>query len=71
MQSKQVMNDDLGRERQIASEPVAKINNPEPCLTMLLEKLRKSDWSFGDCCLYLQHTFEDQPWLLRESGETA
>ena len=22
-------------------------------------------------CLYLQHIFKDQPWLLRESGETG
>ena len=24
-----------------------------------------------DCCLYLQHIFKDQSWLLRESEETA
>ena len=48
------------------SEPVTKITtNSEPCLTMLLEKLRKSDWSSADCCV------KDQPWLLQESKETA
>ena len=65
------MNRDLGGARQIASQPVAKITiDPEPCMTMLLEKLRKSDRSLGDCCLCLQHTFKDQPWLLQVSGET-
>ena len=39
-------------------------------MTMLLEKLRKSDRSLGDGCLCLQHMFKDQPWLLRVSGET-
>ena len=39
-------------------------------MTMLLEKLRKSNRSLGDCCLCLQHIFKDQPWLLRVSGET-
>ena len=51
-------------------QPVAKITiDPEPCMTMLLEKLRKSDRSLGDCCLCLQHIFKDLPWLLRVSGE--
>ena len=45
-------------------------NLPEPCVTMLLEKLRKSDRSLDDCCLCLQHMFKDEPWLLRVSGET-
>ena len=53
------------------SQPVAKITiDPEPCMTMVLEKLRKSDQSLGDCCLCLQHMFKDQPWLLWVSGET-
>ena len=34
------------------------------------EKLRKSKWSLADCCVYAQHVFEDQPWLLRETEET-
>ena len=54
-----------------ASQPIAKITiDPEPCITMLLEKLRKNDRSLGDCCLCLQHMFKDQPWLLQVSGET-
>ena len=62
----------LGRaRRRVASEPVAKITiDPEPFMTMLLEKLRKSDQCLGDCCLCLQHMFKDRPWLLRVSGET-
>ena len=59
----------LGGARQVASQPAAKITiDLEPCMTMLLEKLRKSDRSLGDCCLCLQHMFKDQPWLLRVSG---
>ena len=42
----------------------------EPCMTMLLEKLRKRDRSLTDCCLCLQHIFKDEPWLLWVSGET-
>ena len=62
---------DLGGARRAANQPVAKITiDPEPCMTMLLEKLRKSDRSLGDCCLCLQHMFKDQQWLLRVSGET-
>ena len=38
-------------------------------MTMLLEKLQKSDRSLDDCCLCLQHILKDQPWLLRVSGE--
>ena len=65
------LNRDLGRERQVASQPVAKIAiDLEPCMTMLLEKLRKSDQSLEDCCLCLEHIFKDQPWLLRVSEET-
>ena len=62
----------VGRDAlRVTSQPVAKITiDPEPCMTMLLEKLRKSDRSLGDCCLYLQHMFKDQPGLLRVSGET-
>ena len=61
---------DLGGARWVASQPVTKIAiDPEPCMTMLLEKLRKSNRSLGDCCL--QHIFKDQPWLLRVSGETT
>ena len=61
---------DLGGVRLVTSLPVAKITiDPEPCMAMLLEKLRKSDRSLGDCCLCLQHMFKDQPWLLRVSGE--
>ena len=63
--------DVLGRARQVASQPFTKITiDPEPCMTMLLEKLRKSDWSLRDCCLCLQHIFKDEPWLLWVSGET-
>ena len=66
-----VLNRDLGRERRVASQPVAKITiDPEPCMTMLLEKIRKSVRSLGDCCLCLQHMFKDQPWLLLASRET-
>ena len=62
---------DLGRVRWVMSQPVAKITiDLEPCMTMLLEKLQKSDLSLGDCCLCLQHIFKNQPWLLRVSGET-
>ena len=62
---------DLGGARRVVSQPVAKITvDPEPCMAMLLEKLRKSDRSLGDCCLCLQQIFEDQPWLLRVSGDT-
>ena len=65
------LNRDLGGARCVASQPVAKITtDPEPCMAMLLEKLRKSDRSLGDCCLCLHHMFKDQPWLLRVSGET-
>ena len=39
-------------------------------MTMLLEKLRKSDRSLRDCYLCLQHTFKDESWLLWVSGET-
>ena len=61
---------DLGGARRVASQPVAKITiDPESCMTILLEKLRKSGRSLGDCCLCLQHIFKDQPWLLRVSGE--
>ena len=46
------MNRDLGRVRRVAIQPVAKIIiDLEPCMTMLLEKLQKSDRSLGDCCL--------------------
>ena len=39
-------------------ETITKITiDPEPCKTMLLEKLRESYWSLGDCCLCLQHTY--------------
>ena len=45
----------LGGARRVASQPVAKITiDPEPCMAMLLEKLRKSDRSLGDCCLCLR-----------------
>ena len=44
--------------------------DPEPCMTMLLEKLPKSDRSLIDCCLCLQHIFKDEPLLLWVSGET-
>ena len=61
----------LGGARRVASWPVAKITiDPEPCMTILLEKLQKSDRSIGDCCLCVQHMSKDQPWLLRVSGET-
>ena len=66
------LNHNLGGARRIASQPVVKITiEPEPmhAMEMLLEKLRKSDRSLGDCCLCLQHTVKDQPWLLRVSGE--
>ena len=57
---------DLGGARRVASQPVAA--NPEACITMLLnEKLRKSDWALADSC---GNIFKDQPWLLRESGQT-
>ena len=39
-------------------------------MTMLLEKLRKSDRSLRACYLCLQHTFKDEPWLMWVSGET-
>ena len=33
------------------SQPVTKITtNPEPCVTMMLEKLRKSGWFLVDSC---------------------
>ena len=65
------MNRDLGGVRQVVSQPVVQITiDPEPCMTMLLEKLRKSDRSLGGCCLCLPHMFKDQPWLLRVSEET-
>ena len=45
----------LGGARRVVSQPFAKITiDPEPCITMLLEKLCKSDRSLGDCCLCLQ-----------------
>ena len=66
-----VFNCDLGGARRDTSQPVAKITiDPEQCMAMLLEKLRKSDWSLRDCCLCLQHMFKDQPWMLWVSGET-
>ena len=40
-------------------------------MTMVLEKLRKSDRSLRDCYLCLQYTFKDEPWLLWLSGETG
>ena len=62
---------DLGGARRVASQLIAKITiDPEPCMAMLLEKLRKSDRSLGDYCLCLQHICKDQPWLLRVSGDT-
>ena len=65
------LNCDLGSARQVVSQSVAKITiDPEPCMPMLLEKLRKSDRSLGHCCLCLEHAFKDQPWLLRVSGDT-
>ena len=46
-------------ETSITREAVAKIITiPEPCLTVLLEKLR-------------EFFFTDQPWLLQKRGETA
>ena len=55
---------DLGGARRVASQLVAKITiDPEPC-TLMLEKLQKSNRSFGDCCRCLQHMSKDQPWLL-------
>ena len=60
-----------GGARRVASQPIAKMTiDSELCTTVLLERLRKSDRSLGDCCLCLQHIFKDQPWLLRVSGET-
>ena len=65
------LNRDLGGVRWVASQPVTKITiDPEPCMTMLLEKLRKSERSLGDCCHCLLHMSKDQPWLLWVSGET-
>ena len=65
------LNRNLGGARWVTIHPVAKIIiDPEQCMTMLLEKLRKSDQFLGDCCLCLQHMFTDQPWLLRVSRET-
>ena len=62
---------DLRGARRVTSQPVAKIIiGMEPCMTLLLEKLQKSDRSLGGCCLCLQHIFKAQPWLLRVSGET-
>ena len=56
--------DVLGGARRFASQPFAKITiDPEPCMTMLLEKLRKSDRSLRDCCLCLQHIFKDEPCM--------
>ena len=69
--SGRVETDVLGGARRFASQPFAKIIiDPEPCMTMLLEKLRKSDRSLRDCCLCLQHIFKDEPWLLWVSEET-
>ena len=65
--------DVLGGARRVASQPFVKITiDPEPCMTMLLEKLRKSDRSLRACYLCLQHTFKDEPWLIMMwvSGET-
>ena len=62
---------DLGGARRVASQLVVKITiDPEPC-TLMLEKLQKSNRSFGDCCRCLQHMSKDQPWLLWVSGETT
>ena len=45
--SGQVETDVLGGVRRVVSQPFAKITiDSEPCMTMLLEKLRKSDWSW-------------------------
>ena len=65
------LNHDLGGD-ETGREPACRENNnlTGTMMTMLLEKLRKSDRSLGDCCLCLQHLFKDQPWLLRVSGET-
>ena len=64
------LNRDLGWARWVASQLVVKISpDPEPCMAMLLEKLRKIDRSLGDGCLCLQHTLKDQSWLLRVSGD--
>ena len=69
--SGRVETDVLGGARRLASQPFAKITiDPEPCMTMLLEKLRKSDRSLRACYLCLQYTFKDEPWLLWVSGET-
>ena len=66
-----ILNHNLGGMRGVMSQPVVRIiTNPEPCITMLLEKLRKSDGSLADCYLYLQHVFKDQVWLLWESRES-
>ena len=62
-----VLNHDQGWTRWVARITT----NLEPCITMLLEKLQKSDWSLADCCVYLQHTFKNQPRLLWESGEIS
>ena len=63
--------DVLGGVRQVASQPFLKITfDPESCMTMLLEKLRKSDWSLEDCYLCLQCIFKNEPWLVWVSGET-
>ena len=62
---------DLGGARRVTSQPVAKITvDPEPCMAMVLEKLRKSVQCLGDCCHCLQRIFKDQPWLLQVSGNT-
>ena len=43
------------------SHPVVRITtNPEACITMLLEKLRKSNWSLAECCIYVQHIVKNQ-----------
>ena len=42
------LNCDLGGARRVASQPLAKITiDPEPCMTVQLEKLRKSESVFG------------------------
>ena len=54
------LNRDLGGVRWVVRQPVTKITiDTEPCMTMLLEKLRKSERSLGDCCLCMQHMFKD------------
>ena len=69
--SGRVETDVLAGARRVARQPFAKITiDPEPCMTMLLEKLQKSGRSLEDCCLCLQHIFKDEPRLLRMSGET-